>query len=242
MTRDIGIGKAVVLAAGVGSRLGSITRDRPKCMVEVDGIPVLERNLRWLAEWGVHEAAVNLHYLADEVTTHFVESPIAEVEIFWSYEPDLLGTAGTVTSLRDWIRYDPFLVVYADNLFSIDLEAFVSAHRRCGQLATIALFERPDPSASGVAELGDDGWVRRFIEKPSPGETSSRMVNAGLLAFEPAVLPLIPERGDLSTDVLPRLSSDGALKGYPLEAHERVFWIDTPTDLERTQTTFEVHA
>jgi NDP-sugar pyrophosphorylase family protein len=211
-------------------------------MVKIDGIPVLERNLRWLAEWGFHEAAVNLHHLPDEVATHFVDGPVAGIEIFWSYEPELLGTAGTVTALRDWIDNDPFLVVYADNLFSVDLDAFVAAHRRAGRPATVALFERDDVSASGVAELGDDGRVTRFIEKPSAPETQSKLVNAGLLAFEPAALPLIPERGDLSTDVLPRLSSEGALGGYRLRAHERVLWIDTPTDLECTLSAFGVPA
>jgi len=242
MTRDVGIGKAIVLAAGVGSRLGTITRDLPKCMVEIDGIPVLERNLRWLVEWGVRDAAVNLHYLADEVVGHFIDDPVAGVDIFWSHETDLLGTAGTVASLREWIDAEPFLLVYADNLFSLDLDAFVSVHRRAGQLVTVALFEREDVSASGVAELADDGRVITFIEKPSAAETQSRLVNAGLLVLEPDVLPLIPERGDLSTDVLPRLSSEGALGGYRLRAHERVLWIDTPKDLERTLSAFGVPA
>jgi NDP-sugar pyrophosphorylase family protein len=211
-------------------------------MVEIDGVPVLERNLRWLAEWGVAEAAVNLHHLPDEVTTHFVDDPVPEIDIFWSYEPELLGTAGTLASLRDWIGNDTLLVVYADNLFSIDLASFVSAHRRGGRPATLALFERGDVSASGVAELADDGSVTRFIEKPSAHETESRLVNAGLLAFEPAVLPLIPERGDLSSDVLPRLSNQGALGGHRLGAYERVLWIDTPADLERTSSFFGVPA
>lgn len=234
MTRDIGVRRAVCLAAGVGSRLGSLTLARPKCMIEVDEVPILERNLRWLSAWGVQEVAVNLHHLPEEVTTHFADKPVPGLEIFWSYEPELLGTAGTVSSLVDWLRDEPFLVVYADNLFEIDLGGFGLAHRRGGRIATVALFERTDVSASGVAELGDDGVVTRFIEKPSSSETSSRLVSAGLLAFEPAALSSMPARGDLSRDVLPRLASTRRLHGYCLGDDERVLWIDTPADLERT--------
>lgn len=234
MTRDVGMRRAVVLAAGVGSRLGGLTRARPKCMIEIDAVPILERNLRWLADWGVQEVAVNLHHLPDEVTAHFVHNPVPEIEIFWSYEAELLGTAGTVSSLAGWLRGEPFLVVYADNLFEIDLGDFGVAHREGGRTATVALFERPDVAASGVAELGEGEVVTRFIEKPSRGETPSRLVSAGLLAFEPTVFASLPTRGDLSSDVLPQLASAGALQGHRLGLRERVLWIDTPADLERT--------
>lgn len=226
--------KAVVLAAGVGSRLGKLTGTVPKCMVRVGGVPVLERNLRWLREAGVTDVAVNLHHLPNVVTDHFGDASTHDLRILWKHEPELLGTAGTIASLTDWLRHQTFLVVYGDNLFELDVSACVDAHRRSGAVATVALFEREDVSASGVAELTSTGRVARFIEKPHPGETESRLVNAGLLVLDPRALAMMPERGDLARDVLPQLAEAGALQGHRLAPDERLLWIDTPADLART--------
>lgn len=226
--------RAIVLAAGLGTRLGEITADTPKCMVEIDGVPVLERNVRWLVSHGITDIAINLHHLPDVVTDHLGDGRELGASIRWSYERRLLGTAGTLTSLRPWLAGGPFLVVYGDNLIDIDLGSVVSLHRTERAAATVALFWREDVSASGVAEL-DGTRIVRFIEKPLPGETGSHWVNAGLLVLEPAGLAHMPRRGDLGLHVLPRLMASGArVVGYRMSSQETLHWIDTPADLERT--------
>lgn len=228
--------RAVVLAAGIGSRLGALTRRVPKCMIEVGGTPILEHDIRRLAAAEITEVAVNLHHLPDVVTNHFGDGSDFGVRIAWSYEPELLGTAGTIASLRPWLAGGTFLVVYGDNVLNLAIGRCVAAHRRSGALATVALFEREHVSASGVAELDPMDRVVRFVEKPPPGETRSRFVNAGFLVFEAEALASMPERGDLSHDVLPRLAKAASLHGHRLAVEEHPLWIDTPNDLARTLT------
>lgn len=227
--------KAVLLAAGLGTRLGALTEHTPKCMVEVGGRPVLERNIEWLAAGGVHDLAVNLHHRADVVSGYFGDGSAHGVTIHWSHEVELLGTAGTLASLRGWIGSEHFLVVYADNLIGCDLHALVASHLAGTPAATVALFEREDVSASGVAELTHDDRIVRFVEKPSPGETDSRWVSAGLLVLGPRALALAPERGDIGHDLLPSLLDAGErVTGYRMGRDERLLWIDTPADLRQT--------
>ena len=229
--------KGVLLAAGLGPRLGPLTEHTPKCMVEVGGRPVLERNIDWLAAGGVHDLAVNLHHRADVVTGYFGDGSTYGVTIHWSHEAELLGTAGTLASLRQWIGSEHFLVVYADNLIGCDLHALVASHLAGMPAATVALFEREDVSASGVAELTHDDRIVRFIEKPRPGETDSRWVSAGLLVLGPSALALAPERGDIGHHLLPALLDAGErVSAYRLGPDERLFWIDTPADLLQTES------
>lgn len=226
--------RAVVLAAGVGSRLGALTRRVPKCMIEVGGAPILEHDVRLLAAAGIAEIAVNLHHLPEVVTGHFGSGSDFGVRIAWSYEPELLGTAGTVASLRPWLTGGTFLVVYGDNVLKLDIARCIAAHRRSGALATVALFERDHVSASGVAELDITDRVVRFVEKPRPGETYSSLVNAGFLVLEPEALAHMPARGDFSHDVLPQLAAARSLHGHRLAVDEHPLWVDTPDDLVRT--------
>lgn len=228
--------KAVLLAAGLGTRLGALTEHTPKCMVEVGGRPVLQRNIEWLAAGGICDLAVNLHHQAKLVREYFGDGSPYGVTVHWSYEPDLLGTAGTLASLREWISSEPFVVVYADNLIGCDLHALIASHLAGTPAATVALFEREDVAASGVAELTQDDRIVRFLEKPSPGEIDSHWVSAGLLVLGPRALALAPERGDIGRDLLPTLLDAGEwVSGYRMGADERLFWIDTPADLLRTE-------
>ncbi len=230
--------KAVVLAAGVGSRLGSVTELVPKCMLELGGRPILEHNVSKLVASGITEIAINLHHLPDVVTGHFGDGLAFGARIRWAYEHELLGTAGTIASLRKWIDGDSLLVVYGDNIHGAVLPKLFAAHSSHHGAATVALFEREDVSASGVAELADSGLVTRFVEKPRPGETESLLVNAGLIVLEPQATDLVPARGDLSRDVLPQLAAAGLLWSYVMGPAETLTWVDTLSDLERATATY----
>jgi mannose-1-phosphate guanylyltransferase len=230
--------KAIMLAAGLGTRLGGVTEQRPKCMIEVGGKAVLRRNLEWAAASGIREVAVNLHHRPKAVVSHFEDfgSPLP---IHWSREPELLGTAGTIRSLQEWLGDERFAVIYADNLIDCNLAAVCELHERLEASATVALFAREDVSQSGVAELDQNARILRFIEKPTPGQTESHWVSAGLLALEAHIVASAPETGDIGRDLLPALLAAGhTVAGYCMGSDETLHWIDTPGDLQRTRGAF----
>jgi mannose-1-phosphate guanylyltransferase len=221
--------RAVVLAAGTGARLRPYTDAMPKPMVPVAGRSLLERTVAWLEANGVTEIAVNLHHCPEVVRHHFGE------RLHYSYEPEPLGTAGALVPLAAWLGRSRFLVLYGDNLIELDLAAMLRLHELERAAMTVALFERNEVSASGVAELVGHRVVS-FREKPDPGETDSRLVSAGLLVCEPRVTEFVEPGGvvDFGHDVLPALLVAGEIvAGYVMQPDESLYWIDTPSDLAR---------
>jgi len=230
--------KAMLLAAGLGTRLYPLTMDRPKCMVPVGGREVLIRNIEWLRSNGIRDLVINLHYHADAVVESIGDGSLLGVSVAYSPEPELLGTAGGVLAARPLIGNDTFVVVYADNLFDVRLQAVIDAHRQMDATASMLLLQRVDVSSSGVAVLDEAGWITEFQEKPHPGTEKSHWVNAGLLVCEPEVFEVIPEAppSDLSLDVMATLAHrKRGLLGPRLGSGEHVMWIDTMDDLRATE-------
>ena len=197
--------KAFLLAAGLGSRLRPITDTMPKCMVPIDDRPLLAIWLEALDRAGVDEVLVNLHYLPDVVTGYLATWP-GSPRVRTSYEPELLGSAGTLAANREWVAGEEFfLACYADNLTDFDLRLLVDAHRQRNAIATLTAFHSERPWAGGVLELGGDGRVVGFQEKPS--QPVSDLTNAGIYAFHPSVIDEIPAGGsrDIGYDLLPAL-------------------------------------
>jgi mannose-1-phosphate guanylyltransferase len=197
--------KAFLLAAGLGTRLRPITDTTPKCMLVIDGRPLLDIWLNAMDRAGVDEVLVNLHHLPEVVLRHLAQrTPPPAVRTF--FEPELLGSAGTLLANRQWIDgEDLFLACNADNLTNFDLKSLVDVHREHQAIATLTVFHSEQPSAGGVVELDDAGLVTAFAEKPS--EPVSDLTNAGMYAFHPSVLREIdgkPPR-DIGYDLLPRL-------------------------------------
>jgi mannose-1-phosphate guanylyltransferase len=197
--------KAFLLAAGVGSRLRPITDSIPKCMVVIDDRPLLDIWLDALNSAGVDEVLVNLHHLPEVVRRH-VAARAAPPAVRTFFEPDLLGSAGTLVANRRWVAGEKlFLACYADNLTDFDLRTLIDAHREHGPVATLTVFHSERPSAGGVVELDAVGRVTGFVEKPP--EPVSDLTNAGMYAFHPAVLDeidgMLPR--DIGYDLLPRL-------------------------------------
>lgn len=229
--------KAMILAAGEGTRLRPITAEIPKGMVPVAGKPVLEHAVERLARFGVQEIVINLCHLPGVIQEHFGDGRRWGVHIIYSEEPRALGTAGGVRRVR-WFFDRPSYIWYGDNLSTCDLARLYAAHCAARGVATIALFHREDPWASGVAELGPGDRIVRFVEKPRPGHTTSRWVNAGIYVIEPAFVEAIPEEGtpDFGKDIFPPILAQGLrLTGYRMSPAERVWWIDTPDDLVRVR-------
>ena len=143
--------KAFVLAAGKGSRLGELSEHLPKPMIRIGGVPVIERNLRWLARHGVREVAINLHHLGEVIENHVGDGSQYGLSVVWSREQTLLGTAGGVKKMASFLESAPFLVVYGDNLFDFDLQKLIAAHERNHVIATLALFSIDRHQNTGIA-------------------------------------------------------------------------------------------
>ena len=197
--------KAVLLAAGLGTRLKPLTDTIPKCLVRVAGRTLLDVWLDALGAAGVDEVLLNTHHLSHQVEAHVALRRDPHPRVGIVHEPELLGSAGTLAANRHLLEHeDMFLAVNADNLTDFNLRALVDEHRSSGTVATVTVFSAPEPSRCGIVEVRD-GLVTGFEEKPR--EPRSNLANAGMYAFHPDVLAMIegPPPRDIGYDLLPKL-------------------------------------
>ncbi len=232
--------KAFILAAGLGTRLRSLGLDVPKVMVPVGGKPLLEHHIELLRQQGIKELIVNLHYLPEKITSYFGDGSKWGVHITYSLEPELLGTAGAIKKMEAELRGGPFVVLYGDNLIRIELATLVEFHRARNALATVALFESPEPWTGGVVETKLDGRIVRFVEKPDPKQVSTNLISAGILVLESGVLDSIPARTfyDFGKDLFPKLLAEGKPL-YAMKPDAYVQDVGTPERLAKAQRDFE---
>jgi mannose-1-phosphate guanylyltransferase len=222
--------KAFLLAGGVGSRLRPLTDTTPKCMLRIADRPMLDFWLDALAAAGAGEVLVNLHHLADVVRAHLV-ARTGPPAVRLSYEPELLGSAGTLLANRDWVADEEFfLACNADNLTDFDIADLVKAHREHRPAATLAAFHSSNPAAGGVLETDMTDAMVGFAEKPE--NPVSDLVNARIYAFSPAVLEEIGQPPiDIGYHLLPRLV--GRSQVIRIEGYFRD--IGTPETYEQAQ-------
>jgi mannose-1-phosphate guanylyltransferase/phosphomannomutase len=194
------------MAGGEGSRLRPLTSRRPKPLVPVVGLPVMEHILNLLRDHGITEVVVTLAYLGAEIRNHFGDGSDFGMSIEYVVEDSPLGTAGSVKNAAHLLD-DTFLVISGDALTDFDLDWVVEEHRRRGSHATLVLYSVPNPLEYGVVVTDQDGAVRRFLEKPSWGEVFSDQANTGIYVIEPQVLDYIrPGMSfDWSQDVFPQM-------------------------------------
>ena len=203
--------KAMVLAAGKGTRLFPLTGVIPKPIAPVAGKPVLQHIFELLARTGIDEVHVNVHYLADVILGFYGRNTRVDgVQIHFTREEELMGTAGGVKRLAD--RFDEtFVVIMGDALIDVDVREAVAFHKEHGALATLVLKRVEDTSEYGVSELDTEKNVLRFQEKPKPEEATSNLANTGIYVLEPEALDYIPDETffDFARDVFPRLLESG---------------------------------
>jgi mannose-1-phosphate guanylyltransferase len=198
--------RALLLAAGLGTRLRPITLTVPKCLVLINGKALLDYWLERLFSAGIERALVNTHWLADVVSEHVGKSPYRD-RIDLVHEPELLGTAGTILTNRQWIGDGPFLVAHADNLTNFDVAGFIAAHRRrpTDCVMTMLAFKTDVPKSCGILDIGDQGIVTGFFEKLE--DPPGNLANAAVYICEPEIIQFIyslrKPHVDLSTEVIP---------------------------------------
>lgn len=205
--------KAIILAAGKGERLRGILNNIPKPMVKINGKPILEHNILLLKRYAITDIYMNLHHQPDVIKEHFGNGKKYGVNIKYSYEETLLGTAGAVRKIADeyWNRKKCFILLYGDNLYEYDLGEIINFHMRKKGVATIAVYEKDDVSQSGIVVFDKDNKILKFIEKPKPQEIVSNLVNTGIYILEPDVLTYIPagKTLDFGKDVFPEMIQKG---------------------------------
>lgn len=198
--------KALLLAAGTGTRLRPLTDTTPKCLVPILGTPLLEYWLKLLSEGGVGPSLINTHHLHSQVKAYLDRSPFRE-GVSTVYEEKLLGTAGTLLNNRAFFADGPLMCIHADNLSSFSVGDFIDRHRRrppeC--VITMMTFHTAAPRSCGIVQLDNRGVVQGFFEKEAnpPGN----LANGAVYIMEPSIFSFLESRRqenlDLSTDVIP---------------------------------------
>ena len=211
--------KAIILAGGLGTRLRPLTDTIPKCLVPIGARPLLDYWVDALADAGIREARVNNHAHADQVRA-YVEAVTASgrLRLDESYEPELLGSAGTIAANADLADgADAVVIVYADNFSDVDLKRMLAFHRSHDDPFTMLLFRAPNPKACGIAELDEEGRVVSFVEKPK--EPKSDLANGGVYVVDAeAYREIVAMKAfDLGFEVLPRFV--GRMRGWAWEGY-----------------------
>jgi NDP-sugar pyrophosphorylase family protein len=212
--------KALIMAAGYGTRLEPLTLAVPKPMVPIVNLPTMQHNLELLKRHGYREIVANIHYHPEQIENYFGDGHSFGVNLSYSYEEKLLGTAGGVRRMAVEIAEidDTFLVLSSDALTDINLKRILSYHKKKNALMTIALAEVSDVSQFGIVLQDEEGRITGFQEKPAREEAKSNLANAGIYVIEPEVLKMIPEGFyDFGKQLFPKLAEEkAALYGYPM--------------------------
>jgi NDP-sugar pyrophosphorylase family protein len=231
--------QAIILAGGRGERLKPYTDDRPKPMVDVDGIPLIAYPLGWLAEAGVTRIVVSCGYRWQVLKAFLGDGSPWGLDIRYAVETERLGRGGGIRLAMQHLYSDeekggpsPVVVVNGDTLVDMDLDAILGRHVETSATATVVLV--PLVSARGIVETDDRDRIVRFCEKPE----LPHWINAGVYVFGREMAHLLPVKGDHEDELFPRLASEGRLYAYKTRETWRT--VDTAKDL--AQITRELQA
>jgi mannose-1-phosphate guanylyltransferase len=215
----------MVMAAGLGTRLRPLTYGLPKPMVPVANRPVMEHILRLLPRHGFERAIANLHWFPELIRDRFADGSALGIELTYSYEEELLGTAGGVRNVAEYFGSEPFLVMAGDALTDIDLAALRAAHDANGGIATLAVKRVQNVSEFGVVIADSDGRIQGFQEKPDPAEALSDLASCMIYMLSPEIFDYFPDQPavDFALDVFPALLDNDV----PFHVHEiDAYWND----------------
>lgn len=232
--------KAMVLAAGLGTRLKPITFGIPKPMVPVIDRPCMAHLLALVQKHGFTDVVANLHYYPDTIRDYFGDGSSFGVNIEYNFEPELLGTAGGVRAVSESLTEggEPFLIISGDALTDVDLTKLIERHKSSGGVATLTVKRVDDTREYGVVLHDEAGRITGFQEKPEPDEALSDLGNCGIYVFSPEIFDYFPEPDfvDWAQDVFPVLLE----KDVPFYIHEiSEYWNDVGSLRELREGTFD---
>ncbi len=220
--------KAFILAAGKGTRLRPFTDILPKPLIPVMNRPVMASIMSLCKTHGFTDFIANLCYKGEQIEQAFGDGDKLGVNLQYSWEEQLLGTAGGVRRQAGFLKGGTFVIVSGDVVTDVDLSQMLAFHRSRGALITMAVKEVDDPSRFGIVVTEETGRILSFQEKPSPGKEKSRLANTGIYILEPEALNYIPagEVFDFGHDLFPKLLAMGA----PIYAMRTdAYWSDVGT-------------
>ena len=224
--------KAFLLAAGLGTRLRPLTNRIPKCLVLINGKPLLAYWIELMERHKITDVLISMHHFTDQIKAFIATYESYSINFHFYEETALIGSAGSLRDSKDFVSdTNDFFIFYADNLTNINLTDFLAYHHLKKQSFTMALNRVVNPSRCGIAELNNDGIITSFIEKPK--EPRSNLANAGVYVAKPEVLNLIPEKhiADIGYDLLPQLV--GRMAGW--KTKDYLLDIGTLENLDRAQ-------
>lgn len=215
--------KTVILAGGFGKRLKPLTDTRPKPMIEVLNIPIIEWQIRWFRRFGIKDFVICVGYMKDMIVDHIGNGARFDSRVEYSLEEKALGTGGALLNAKELVsNQGSFFVLNGDVLSELDPNKLLNI-ASSNVLAVVPL-----RSPFGVVELDENSKVQGFIEKP---EISDKWINAGLYLFTEEVFSYLPIEGNIEVTALPWLAKKGILHAV---RYRNVFWrsIDSHKDIE----------
>jgi len=227
--------RAMVLAAGLGTRLRPLTNDRPKALVDVGGRPLIAYNLELLRRFGITDVVINLHYHGAALRSALGNGASFGLRIEYSSEDPLLDTGGGIKNAEARLAGDDFLVLNSDTIVDLPLDRLIASHRARRAAATLVLRRDPEQQRYGVIEIDSSERIRRFLGKPDvTAEPLTAFMFAGVHVMSPQVFGFMPPGGafSMTRETYPAMLAAGAaLYGFPFAGFWRV--IDTPDDRDR---------
>jgi NDP-sugar pyrophosphorylase family protein len=222
--KSVGEMQVVILAGGLGTRLRPFTETIPKPMTEICGKPFLEYQLNHLKNSGTKKVLICLGYLGEKVQEYFGNGNDFDLDIDYSYERELLGTAGAIKNAGHLIKTNPFMVMNGDTYTKVDLETILSSHLKNNPLITMVVTDSTNPAEQELVEM-EENKISAFYKRDTPRhksfleKTSNPLINAGVYIIDKKILEFIPrmENYSLEREIFPQLirNINGVMyKGY----------------------------
>lgn len=233
--------KALILAAGLGTRLRPLTEKTPKPLLPIAGKPLLSYHLESLSKHGVTDVLINTHYLPQQMEEFIANARIAnpKLRISTAFEPELLGSAGTLRQNEAFFDgEDNFIITYGDNLTGIDYSKLMKQHLETGSAMTVACYEEKHPESKGIVTLGPGKRIVGFIEKPKREQVTSPFANGGIYAANRRIFEYIKRAEqsplDFGHHIFPLLLAHGeSVHAYLM--NELLLDIGTPESYTKAQ-------
>jgi len=232
---------AAILAGGRGTRLSSMIKRIPKPLVKIAGKPVLEHQILLLRKYGIKKAWLLLGYMGEKIREYFGDGKKWKVKIYYHQEKELLGTAGALKILENYVKED-FLVLSGDIMLDIDLKRFIRFHKKKNGIATFIVHPSDHPLDSDLVEVNKEDRIISLLKRPHPPERIFHNLSiASIYIFSPKIFKFIPKnrKTDIEKDILPKLLKSGS-KIYAYRTSEYIKDIGTPSRLMKVRKDYKL--